>query len=487
VSPLHALSSAEAAEAREAFRRFEAVGKRLVEGYPSHEMNHAMLPWLRSLARHPAIVGAVGEAFRTRNVCLYATELWTFQQHQPTTLEWYTDAPVFAALLKPVDRRHLVTAYLALTVCDQSHGCLRVRPTAAGGKAAQDEVPLELRPGEFLLYGPSTKYAMCPNRSSEALYGVVLRYVRASTSDPQAALFGREPVLMVSGTDDQRNFVAMPELPGEATNEGQELRQSMLQRRWRKAVAGEAVKGKEMLKRPLLKPSSYTLVRTLEYGTTASIHLAKWGPGQKGVVVKRVRDQTSQRAIQRHFQEAQFLERLVHPCIVPLVGVADSLDPLDMILEFCPDGCLTHYMQKGSGSHAPQLLCDLLCALVYMHREGFAHLDVKPENLLVSSGRGKLCDFGTALQMTRSCYFRLANVGTPGYRAPEVDLGWESDATKADVWSTGKVGQFVNQHAKGTWACLDAATSRDPEERPSAQDCLEIFTELHSSSRLRVT
>jgi len=341
---------------------------------------------------------------------------------------------------------------------------------------------LELRPGEFSLHGPSTKYSVCPNRTAEVLYAVVLRYVRASTADPQASLLGKERVLWASGTDDQHNFDPMPELPGEVTSEGAELRKAMMQQRWQKTVAGEAVKGRDGLKRPLLAPSSYTLVRTLEYGTTAIIHLAKWGPGQKGVVVKRVRDQTSQRAVQRHYQEARFLERLVHPRIVQLVGVADTLDPLDMLLEFCPEGCLTSYMQQGPGSHAAQLLCDLMCALAYMHRESFAHLDVKPDNLLISSSRGKLCDFGTALHMTRSCYFRLTNVGTPGYRAPEIDSGFESDATKADVWSLGKTGAFVNQYAKGTWACLDNATDRDPEERLPVKDCLEIFKELHGGT-----
>jgi len=482
VSPLHALGAAEVGEAVKCFERFATHRRQLSDEYSAHEMNHAWLPWLRDLGRHAAIVSAVGEAFHTRNVCLYSTELWAMAPNQPSlvrTWDWCTDGPSYTALLKPVDRRHFATACLALTACDARRGCLRVRPTAVGGKAMQEELQLELRPGEFSLHGPSTKYALCPNRSTDAFYCVVLRYVRASTTDLHSKLFGKDLVLLVAGKDEQRNFDELPELPGEATPEGKELRQAILERRWRKAVAGESLKGREGLKRPLLQPSSYTVVRTLEYGTTSSIHLAKLVPSQKGAVVKRVRDQGSQRAIERHFQEAKVLEKLIHPCIVLLVGVVDALDPLDMLLEFCPDGCLTSYMQQQSGKHAAQLLCDLICALAYMHREGFAHLDVKPDNLLVSNGRGKLCDFGTVMQMKRACKTDLTIVGTPGYRAPEIDGGEPSDPTKADVWSLGKVGEFVNQYSKGCWALLECATARDPDQRIPVQGCLEVYRELH--------
>jgi len=489
-SPLHALGPTEASKSLECLKRWEAHSKQVLDDYAPHEMNHAWLPWLRDLGRHAEIVSAVGEAFNTRNVCLYATELWALPPGQPSFAQatrWQTDAPDFAALLKPVDRRHFATVFLALTPCDARRGCLCVRPTAAGGKAGQEEVPLELRAGEFSLHGPSTKYALSRGRSGEALYAVVLRYVRATTSDPRADIFGREPVLVVSGNDEQRNFEAMVEHPGDFSAAGKDLRLAMLRRRLDKMMAGETMKGRESLKRPLIPPSSYLVQRTLEYGTTASIHLAKQASTQKGVVVKRVRDQASQRAIQRHFQEAQILERLRHPCVVQLIGVADTWETLDMVLEFCSEGCLTGYMQKGPGTHAAQLLCDLMCALAYLHGERLAHLDVKPDNLLVSAGRGKLCDFGTALHMPNSCVYRLTNVGTPGYRPPEIDSGMETDATKADVWSLGKVGEFVNQYAKGCWSCIEYATDRDPDERPPVKDCLEIYLELHESRRLIVT
>mmetsp|Transcript_63318 Transcript_63318/g.147477 ORF Transcript_63318/g.147477 Transcript_63318/m.147477 type:complete len:165 (-) Transcript_63318:179-673(-) len=145
---------------------------------------------------------------------------------------WHKDADTAHCRLSPVDRRHWVTAFVALSMCDREHGCLRVRPTQRCGRVDPELVDLELLPGEFSLHGPSTVHMGGLNSSDEIRYGVALRYVRASTRDTHAEVLGKDMALLVSGSGKQKNnFIDIPEVPGEATEEGRMLRESILRQR----------------------------------------------------------------------------------------------------------------------------------------------------------------------------------------------------------------------------------------------------------------
>lgn len=79
----------------------------------------------------------------------------------------------------------------------------------------------------------------------------------------------------------------------------------------------------------------------------------------------------------------------------------------------------------------------LLQAVRVLHSHGYAHCDIKPENILLDreSNRIVLCDLGQAFQGQYSCGSR----GTNGYRAPEVLQQYAFDAFAADMFSLGQV------------------------------------------------
>ena len=73
-----------------------------------------------------------------------------------------------------------------------------------------------------------------------------------------------------------------------------------------------------------------------------------------------------------------------------------------------------------------------------IHKKGIVHLDIKPENILVSADFSlvKLCDFGGASRVKKDNLVK-ASCGTLVYSAPEYYCGQKFDGKKADIWSLG--------------------------------------------------
>jgi len=87
-------------------------------------------------------------------------------------------------------------------------------------------------------------------------------------------------------------------------------------------------------------------------------------------------------------------------------------------------------------SHA---LCQLCEGLDYLHRNGTAHGDVKPANVLITpDGRVVILDFGIARDLRSDAEGNdgLSLLGTPGYLAPEREHG-EPATPAADMFAVG--------------------------------------------------
>ncbi|VDB92073.1 unnamed protein product [Peniophora sp. CBMAI 1063] len=117
-----------------------------------------------------------------------------------------------------------------------------------------------------------------------------------------------------------------------------------------------------------------------------------------------------------------------------------------LVLELVEGGDLLDYIvQEGGLSEvrAKDITRQICKAISYIHAQGVAHCDVKPENILLSKDKrvAKVADFGLAILNGRR-YKSHIIAGTPDYLAPEVfdcPRGASSRGcnTLRDSWSVG--------------------------------------------------
>ncbi|KAH8238419.1 hypothetical protein KR032_006538 [Drosophila birchii] len=128
--------------------------------------------------------------------------------------------------------------------------------------------------------------------------------------------------------------------------------------------------------------------------------------------------------------------------IVNLNAVHETRSDTALLLELATGGelqtildneeCLT----EAQGRHCMR---EVLKALKFLHDRSIAHLDLKPQNILLAGERVedglKLCDFGISRVVCEGINVREM-AGTPDYVAPEV-LQYEPLSLLTDIWSVG--------------------------------------------------
>ena len=121
-------------------------------------------------------------------------------------------------------------------------------------------------------------------------------------------------------------------------------------------------------------------------------------------------------------------------------------------------------------------------AVDFMHQNGVAHMDLKPENVLIpiDGGRLSIIDFNRSVRVNGVRHKFRGVVGTPGYIAPEVAAGeGRYSAISADLWSCGKTLEDLCLKCRPS---MDRDTlleisrqlmDEDPEQRPTMSDVLD--------------
>ena len=145
-----------------------------------------------------------------------------------------------------------------------------------------------------------------------------------------------------------------------------------------------------------------------------------------------------------HFQNEERISRLLNNNRI--VAFLDKKRTSQyLILEYIPGKDLRNVVpgnRKISLENALKITCQIAEGLSYLHDTGVIHLDIKPENIMVTPDvRIKIIDFGLARILGAADLLTedfMEPHGTPLYIAPEQLLGCRDDL-RSDIYSLGMV------------------------------------------------
>ncbi|OLT23602.1 hypothetical protein BJF79_45915 [Actinomadura sp. CNU-125] len=248
---------------------------------------------------------------------------------------------------------------------------------------------------------------------------------------------------------------------------------------------------------------AYRLLGRLGRGGMGTVYLGAEPNGRRVAVKVINRELAGEPAFLARFRREVTAARRVHRfCTAPVLDAELDQDPPYIVTEYI-DGPNLHdaVRERGPlpGSDLEGLAVGVATALAAIHGAEIVHRDLKPANVLLSSTGPRVIDFGIARALdaadglTRTGQF----VGTPSYIAPEVLEGGPVEQA-SDVFSWGCVVAFAGTGrppfqgatvaetfrrigaAEPDLDGLDArlreivaaALTKDPRERPTAQDVL---------------
>ncbi|KAF4525046.1 hypothetical protein B566_EDAN001960 [Ephemera danica] len=262
----------------------------------------------------------------------------------------------------------------------------------------------------------------------------------------------------------------------------------------------------------------YELGEEIGNGQSAVVRRAVERATSRSYAAKLVRRRRGAAAQAEARREASVLAALRHPNLVALHETFETSLHTVFVLELVSGGELEAVLEAKGGRlgevEAADVVRQILLGLEHMHERGIAHLDLKPENVMVSTlsppWQVKLIDFGLSREVAGGDERALQ--GTPEFLAPEA-VNFEPLSLATDIWAVGVItyllltgaSPFLGEDKQATFCNIVAgeydterlvkASSRapalisrilvhSPRKRPSAGECLADAWLLQINSKV---
>ncbi|XP_028289261.1 serine/threonine-protein kinase MAK isoform X2 [Parambassis ranga] len=184
----------------------------------------------------------------------------------------------------------------------------------------------------------------------------------------------------------------------------------------------------------------YTTLKQLGDGTYGSVLMGRSIESGELVAIKRMKRKFYSWEECMNLREVKSLKKLNHANVVKLKEVIRENDHLYFVFEYMKENL--YQLMKDRKKLFPESVIrnisfQILQGLSYIHKNGFFHRDMKPENLLCMGPElVKIADFGLAREI-RSKPPYTDYVSTRWYRAPEVLLRSSTYSAAIDLWAVG--------------------------------------------------
>jgi eukaryotic-like serine/threonine-protein kinase len=277
----------------------------------------------------------------------------------------------------------------------------------------------------------------------------------------------------------------------------------------------------------ILTIPGYELLACLGGGAITTVYSARDCRNDAPCAVKVLRPDWEDQpvAVKLLQREARACLSVQHPHLVRVLDEHVMTPPHFLVMEYLSGESLRRRLRRDYTLNLPTALWiarQTAEALASLHRKGFIHGDVKPENIrLVDIGKAVLLDLGFAHRAGENASFLEKGyvLGTVNYLAPELCGSEPADDARADIFSLGVTlfemltGQFpyaagtpletmhrhrtekprpLSECLSGTPADLarliERMTALQPAERPRADRLVQdlIQCEIASLGRRRV-
>ncbi len=193
----------------------------------------------------------------------------------------------------------------------------------------------------------------------------------------------------------------------------------------------------------------YAIQNEVGAGGMATVYLAHDVKHDRAVAVKVLRpDLAAVVGAERFLREVKLTARLEHPHILTLIDSGEADGFLYYVMPYIEGESLRERLTREGElpvDEAVRILREMADALYYAHGQGIVHRDIKPDNVMFSSGHVVVTDFGVAKAVSNAAPQSSpvttagSTLGTPAYMAPEQATADPNVDHRVDIYALGCV------------------------------------------------
>jgi len=187
--------------------------------------------------------------------------------------------------------------------------------------------------------------------------------------------------------------------------------------------------------------ADYRFIKVLGTGNHGVFYLAprpeRLPADAELLAVKVLSGASSQDTFRRAVRELAAFAAVSSPYLVTLYDAGQEGEDLYYSMEYLADGSLAHPAEPVQRGTALTAVAHAARAAHALHEAGIAHNDIKPGNVLLHAGGGKLADLGLSRQLTPGLTVTgLGSSASVEYLDPALIRG-EAPSRASDVYALG--------------------------------------------------